>query len=228
MISGNEDDGIVIRAFIDGLNSNANLVMANKIGTDVTGSLPIGNTSSGIRIDGANNNRIGSTIVGTENLIAHNGLDGITIEDSINNAIIANSIHTNLALGIDLDADGVTLNDALDIDTGVNHLQNFAIVTSATTNGVTTTIDANLHSNPTTTYRVEFFSSTVCDSSNHGEGENYLGSVMATTGPLGNASGTHVFNTAVPVGNFVTATVSEMSGILPKNTSEYSECISVL
>jgi hypothetical protein len=51
---------------------------------------------------------------------------------------------------------------------------------------------------------------------------------MATTGPLGNASGTHVFNTAVPVGNFVTATVSEMSGILPKNTSEYSECISVL
>lgn len=228
LISGNQDDGIVIRTFTYGLNSNANLVMANKIGTDASGLLPVANTSSGVRISGADNNRIGSNIAGTENIIAYNGANGITIEDGINNAIIANSIHSNIVLGIDLNADGVTPNDGFDLDTGANNLQNFAIVTSATSNGVTTTIDADIHSNQNSTYRLDFYSSSVCDGSNHGEGENHIGSVTGTTGAFGNASGSHVFNTAVPLGHFITATVSDMSGIFPKNTSEFSECISVL
>ena len=228
LISGNVDDGILIRTLTDGLNSNANLVLSNIIGADASGTLPLANTSSGIRIDGSNNNVIGGSLNGIDNLIAYNGLNGVTIESGHSNAILGNRVHSNSVLGIDLSNDGVTANDLSDVDAGPNNLQNFVTITSATAGVADITIAADLNSAANTTYRVEFFSSVVCDASGHGEAEEFIGAVAATTDALGNSSGTHTFNTIVPVGHFITATVTQVSGIVPKDTSEFSACVSVL
>lgn len=69
VISGNE---IGVR-----LGSQGAQVLGNFIGTDVTGSIAIGNRSSGIYLsDAAANNQIGSSASGTGNLISGNGPEG--------------------------------------------------------------------------------------------------------------------------------------------------------
>ena len=81
------------------------------------------------------------------NVIANNVEEGVKISSAgdVNNLISQNSIYANGKLGINLvggaeDANGVTANDANDSDTGPNLLQNYPLVTSAITNGGSTTI----------------------------------------------------------------------------------------
>ena len=62
------------------------------------------------------------------------------------NRISANAIHDNAALGIDLGADGVTPNDAGDVDGGANGLQNFPVITNVSLSGGTTTVTGSLDS----------------------------------------------------------------------------------
>ena len=80
------------------------------------------------------------------------------------NRVSANSIHSNTLLGINLGPAGVTPNDAGDPDTGANTLQNFPVITSATSVGGNTTIVGALNSTPaSTTFTIEFFSNPACD-----------------------------------------------------------------
>ena len=112
-------------------------VLGNFIGTDVSGTQPLGN-SRGIEIFNSDNCTIGGTGSGEGNIIAFNDrFNGVEVRDpssgnSINNAILGNKIFANTRLGIDLNNDGVTANDASDADTGPNNLQNFPVITSAT------------------------------------------------------------------------------------------------
>ena len=46
-------------------------------------------------------------------------------------AILRNAIHSNSQGGIDHSQDGVTTNDAEDVDTGPNDLLNFPVLTRA-------------------------------------------------------------------------------------------------
>jgi len=62
---------------IDGTGSG-NVVEGNYIGTDITGTVDLGNNQEGISIGGANN-AIGGTVPGAGNLISGNDVDGMRI-----------------------------------------------------------------------------------------------------------------------------------------------------
>ena len=87
---------------------------------------------------------------------------------------------------------------------------------TAAAGGVTGT----LNSTASTTFRVELFSNTACDSSGNGEGALFLGAVSVTTDGSGNGS-FPLFPT--PGGGFITATATDPAN----NTSEFSACVNV-
>jgi len=216
IVSGNDREGIAL----DGASGNT--ILGNYIGTDVTGNNALGNSGAGFRVDGATNNTIGGTGAGEGNIIAHNGLDGVEITGgSSGNAILGNSIHGNAGLGIDLDDDGVTANDAGDGDSGANALQNFPVLNQALVTQSDVTIDGSLNAAANTQYRVEFFASSAADASGHGEGERFLGFADVTTDALGDATFSVTLSASVAAGEIITATATSPGD----DTSEFSAAI---
>jgi len=221
IISGNMSDGIVIN------KSSGTLVQGNYIGVaaDLSG---IPNGGNGIELaDEAFTSIIGAA-PGTDcaaqpqsaNLIAFNGGDGILARSDVavpaeENSILSNSIYGNGGLGIDLMPDGVTLNDAGDVDTGANTRQNYPGVSSAEDS----TIKFTLSSHANTTYRVQFFYSNACDASGNGEGQHYLSEMFVTTNGAGSA-GDFMTCGLIPPNVAVTATATNPNG----DTSEFSVC----
>ncbi len=245
VISGNFLAGVNLSSsggfFFAGTEAtDGNVIQGNYIGVDATGMGALGNgfiidssfTESGILISGASNTTIGGTSPTASNVIANNGSRGINIPTptftpapapAVNNSILNNSIYNNGALGIDLGATGVTPNDPGDADPGSNNLQNFPVLTSALTRTTGTTIAGTLNSVANTTYTVELFSNTACDSSGNGEGETFVGRTNVTTNAGGLATFSLALTTPIPVGRVVTATATDAAG----NTSEFSACVPV-
>jgi hypothetical protein len=221
VISGNVAGGL----FLNDVASTGNTIQNNIIGADSSGTGPIANGGNGITITGATNNTIGGTTAGTANIIAFNngGHGGVGVISGTGNRVLGNSIFSNTVLGINLGDDGVTLNDAGDGDTGANNRQNFPVITTAMSGGGFTAIQCTLNSRPSTTYRIEFFSSTACNSSGFGEGERFLGSTDVTTDGSGNATINVTLPIGVTLGEVVTATATNPTG----DTSEFSQCVAV-
>ena len=97
------------------LNATANLVQGNFIGTDVTGTLALGNSGNGVQISsGETNNTIGGTGLGEGNLISGNGSHGISISSGTDNLIEGNKVGVNAGgtakLGNNLD--GIQLSNS--------------------------------------------------------------------------------------------------------------------
>ena len=257
VISANTNTGV-------GLNgTNGNTIQGNIIGADVTGTVAMGNTGDGILMTTAVGNLIGGKTVGTANIIAFNGsggaggnaAEGIHVADSasVNNSFLGNSIFSNIQLGIELGDSLVNTNDPCDADTGPNNLQNYPVLTKASSDDISTTIQGTLNSKASTTFRVEFFANAVCGGMGFGEGQTFLGAASVTTNSSCNASflvtlpagtsttvtsslnpSTHgtpvtftatVKSTAVvnTIGKKITATATDPKG----NTSEFSACLSV-
>jgi hypothetical protein len=163
-------------------------------------------------------------------VISGNAVDGVTVsEGAAQNAIVSNSIFDNDALGIDLDANGVTWNDGpLDPDVGSNSRQNFPVLALVTI-GANLTIQWSLSSRASTDFRIQFFSNSACDPSNHGEGATLIGSTDTITNTAGTDGGT--FTTTVGgvlVGSAITATASRLNGGTPVETSEFSACVKAM
>ena len=236
IISGNEMQGVIL-----GVLSRQNLVLGNYIGTDRTGTSPLPNGSrpssggGGILVHASQGNRIGGQSPGEENVVAYNGNVitggfGIAIhpgdDDSGDdgNAVLSNSIHDNIGLGIDLTgpgaALGVTPNDPGDVDFGANQSQNFPVIESVGSDGATTTVRGTLNSAKNSSFTIQFFSSPRCDDSNFGEGETILGSAQVRTNGTGNASFEVTLPVGLPQGRRVTATATDADG----STSEFSQC----
>lgn len=204
-----------------GNNASGNGVFSNLIGTTADQSTSLGNSGRGVSIDGAPN-----TVVGG-NLITASGLQGVVIfgPGATGNRLLGNNVHSNLGLGIDLGADGVTANDTGDTDTGPNGLQNFPVLTSAMSFGGTTTVQGVLNGTPNTEFEIHFFFSSMgCDPSGNGEGQQIFGSLTQSTDGSGDLSFNATFsvNIASP-GTVVTAVAtSPVDG-----SSEFSACVTV-
>jgi len=218
VIAGNAYYGV----WINGAGATGNVLAGNWIGTNPAGTPGLGNTYCGITISEASGNTVGGTAPGAGNVVAHNGYLGIYVWSGQGNAILGNSIHDNLLLGIELDPQGPVANDPGDWDAGANLGQNFPVVTSALASGGDLEIAGFLDAHPATEYRIELFSNPGFDSTGVGEGENYLGAVLVTTDATGHAT----FATSLPAAGsdaFVTATATGPSF----DTSEFSPAIAV-
>ena len=228
LISGNVGHGVDL-AGCAGVSGGVNVISGNWIGITVSNSA-LGNGGDGVRVNvDQHDSTIGGAAAGAGNIIALNAGNGVGIKnDSLcgtvahDIAILGNSIHHNGGLGIDLALDGVTANDALDADDGVNGLQNYPVLTAASTNGVTILVTGTLNSKPDATYRLEFFRNPSCDVNILAEGQEFIGAADVTTDGSGNAAFSFPF-AAAGGANFVTSTATDAA----MNTSEFSACRAV-
>jgi uncharacterized repeat protein (TIGR01451 family)/CSLREA domain-containing protein len=151
--------------------------------------------------------------------IHDNGGDGIRVSDGSSNAFTANEIYNNGGLGIDLNGDGVTTN-------GLTH---FPIIIRAVPDGYGTAVTGIYHGQPNSSYTLEFFTNLACDPSGFGEGQQFLGSILATTNNNGNASFSETLYSegqeiaAASGTDFITATATDANG----STSEFSQCAEI-
>jgi titin len=90
LLSANGDAGIYL--YLSG--SKGNLVQGNKIGTDITGTLALGNTYEGIYIERAPSNTIGGIVAGARNQISGGNTRGIWLTNASWNVIQGNFIGT--------------------------------------------------------------------------------------------------------------------------------------
>ena len=166
----------VIGGNSDGINLNTGsqntVIQGNFIGLGADGTTAVGNRLHGVALRGngglgVQNNVIGGIAAGAGNTIANNGAAGVavfgdaaSIRQNSSNAILGNSIFNNglsspgTLLGIDLVAatsyptdDGATANDSGDGDSGPSLLQNLPVLTSVTSDLVSTTVVGSLNSN---------------------------------------------------------------------------------
>jgi len=211
VISGNLQMGIDIHI----AGSDSNYVINNKIGTDITGTLPLGNQLDGVRIgEGPHSNFIG--LPGKGNIIAHNGGNGVTVMTSaeLYNSILSNSIYDNDGIGIDLYPQGPTTNDNGDADTGPNNLMNYPEIISF--NNIPSTADwviqGALNTTSPTGCRIELFKAQYNITGN-AQGKVYLGYCLADAS--GNWKDTI---TGLSSEEMLVCTATDLEG----NTSEFS------
>ena len=94
VISGNTYNEVLI----EGLGSASNVLVGNFIGTDFSGSTPLGNVN-GVVISNVPDNTIGGGAVGARNVISANQFDGVRIgdTDSTGNVVLGKSIGTDVS-----------------------------------------------------------------------------------------------------------------------------------
>jgi len=260
------DDNILINSG-SGIVIQQNLIEnAASLGIDAaatTGNLIISeNTITGSGQDGGNcvgmvkNMGIelgGSNSQITNNVIHSNGGAGLaTTGIGTGNLISQNSFYANGtagdALGIDLNGDGVTLNDSGDGDSGSNNLNNFPVINTAFISG--SNIIVSGWSRPGAT--VEFFLTDINEgtaassdnqvgySLNYGEGQIYMGSAVEGSGSDqdstsssysdadGNIDNTNrfKFTTPLPSGTVIGETLTA-TATLSNSTSEFGPIIAL-
>ena len=228
VVSGNTAGGVAIGA----AGTNGNVVAGNYFGVAADGITARPNTDFGVNIwGGASQNLVGGITVGSGNLIRNSG-QGIRVDGTaVNNALLGNSIYGNPEPGIDLNVDGVTLNDAGDADTGPNNLQNFPVLATARTNASNQiSLTGSFNSSASSYYRIEFFSNISQDATNYGEGQTYLGFVNVATNGSGNASISTTLTANVAVGAFISATATKSNAAYNTftDTSEFARNIATV
>jgi hypothetical protein len=214
ILVGGTGSGVTITGNTIGLNAKNQPMLGSVFGIDV------GNSRAADIAD----IRIGGPIEG--NAIAGHRFNGITVGHDVPQVRISgNTIDVNDALGIDLIPSsygyGVSENDALDLDSGGNELQNFPQIDSARLSGSNLRVIGTLHSTPLDEFTIEFFASPDCDESGFGEGRNYLGFTQVVTDGAGDTEFDVVFTVTPGESGAITVTATlEPVGA----TSEFSPC----
>src|SRR4030095_9003839 len=226
LVSGNNGLGMYLYNF-----AASTTILGNLVGTDLTGTLPLGNILGIATANIDTGIQIGGTGPGEGNVIAFNTgylawdlpVGVLVYNGSHRITIRGNSIHVNEQLGIAFTGAMPTANDPGDVDTGSNDMQNFPILRSIVHGASSTEIVGKFDSTASTTYTLDFYSnpSSTRFPREFDEGETYLGSSQITT----DASGHKEFDITLPVatvdGARITATATDPLG----NTSEFSQRI---
>ncbi len=100
-VIGGESTGILLFA-----GSTANLVEANFVGTNSSGSSSLGNRGDGIAVSDASDNTIGGTTTGAGNVVSGNQSDGIYISGSSGTVVQGNKIGTDVTGEVALPNEG--------------------------------------------------------------------------------------------------------------------------
>ena len=229
LIAGNDFEGVCIIGYPPyGWDSHDNIVFNNIIGLDIALN-PLSNSMDGVSIGQYGNVYQGGFATGNiidSNIVAHNLQNGVTVWEHGNNSIncdrnwiTRNTMYNNGGLGIDLNDDGVTLNDTNDPDTLANEELNYPIIISARYFAPQTIIDGtiDIDTDPTQAI-VEVFRADV-DPSGYGEGWLYLGATTPNASSQWTAS-----VTGLNIGDHVTATTTD----LVSNTSEFAQNVVVV
>jgi titin len=93
VLSGNTRDGLYLFSITSG-----NVVLGNRIGTDVNGTAPLPNRSNGVEMSGATANTIGGRVAGSANVISGNTRDGVYLFGALSsgNLVLGNRIGTDV------------------------------------------------------------------------------------------------------------------------------------
>jgi len=223
------------------------IIQGNRIGTDITGTMPLGNGCNGIVTTNAGGNpsgAIGGIAPGQGNIIAFSGTQAIELGDGSTFTILGNSIFGNGGVGVRLNSTicgifGPTDNDHCDADSGANNTQNYPVIAAASFDDGFVTVSGTLDSVPNTAFRLEFFSNSECELSSinnnqpRPQGEHFLGDplppgslIVTTDGNCSASFGPLTF--ALPTGHtFVTATATRLDHGNMVETSEFSLCASI-
>lgn len=206
---------------VEGPGAFGTVIRGNAIGANSAGD-PAGNGGAGVRINGADAVSVGEpggllTPVNQPlgfapgNEIAHNGGPGVLVLGTSGHRISGNRIYNNTGIGIDLNGDGVSANDAGDVDTGANDTQNYPVLY-----GVTAVIGSfqyrgQLDALPSRSYRIEFYGAN---------GQTLYGSTTVSTDANGFASFTQSF-AAAPLPNPTTLSALAID-LSTGDTSEFA------
>jgi titin len=96
LISGNGNPNTQGGIYLFGIGATGNVFQGNKIGTDVTGTLALGNAHEGIYLESAPSNTIGGTVPGAGNLISANDTWGLLLTNASWNVIQGNFVGTGI------------------------------------------------------------------------------------------------------------------------------------
>jgi parallel beta-helix repeat protein len=213
-IAGNLAEGMIVES-----GASGNQIIANHIGVSRDGVvLPNGGPGILLR-GGASDNLIGGLEDGLANTIAFHDRAGVEVvgDATRRNTIRGNLFFETAGLAIDLGGDGVTVNDAGDLDTGPNQFQNFPEILLAA-GGAETFLFGTLSSRPETTYLLDFYATPPDAASGEGELRRFLGFLEVRTNALGVATFKERLAVATSKGERIVATATDLEG----NTSEFS------
>jgi hypothetical protein len=225
-IATNGADGLRV----DDTQNNTIAVLNNAVG-QTTGGAAAGNLGNGMHFSGASTRALirGDALAFT--YIVNNAGAGVLVE----NGAMVDSFTTvafNGGLGIDLAPLGVTANDPQDADTGPNNLQNWPVLTSASSTN--NNVQGTINSTPNARIEIYFYYNDACDASGNGEGQFAVHSgggggsqslIVVNTDASGNASFNSNLAGSVFAGKFLTATARGTT--FPFTTSEFSNCVQI-
>ena len=196
--TANSDKNIISGSLLAGIHiidseTSGNRIIGNDIGLDATG---IQVTSGDIGIEllkDTSGNIIGGDAADEGNRITGHRVGIVVNSDTnpaLNNAILGNAIYDNREMAIDLNDDGITVNDSGDSDSGPNDQLNFPVITTIAQNGADLDVSFHLEA-PAGDYRIELFdNANGIDGTGLGEGQTFLGAVTITS----NGNGFELFN----------------------------------
>ena len=235
LISGNLQAGVLV-TFNTTYSPQGIAIEGNYIGTDPSGNLPLpngtnANLHAGILFLQGNDvpwrSRVGGTLPGAGNRIAHNVGGGIRVRNTITLTqpgtltVLGNQIFDNLGPAFELQ-DSARANDLNDPDNGFNRAQNWPqILSGARINGLTLELDFRVDTaiaNATYPLNVEFYRGTRPEA----EGVAPLGSVVITAAQAQSSLATSFPLGPEPLG-FVTAIATDAAG----NSSEFGDPLDV-